>query len=66
MLRAHIPEKFRPRSAVTFDIGNSGKGLVIGPEEHAKLCAARRESLLRLRAAHEAGEQPLAPVLIDA
>ncbi len=28
-------------------------------------CAARQESLLRLRAAHDAGEQPLMPVRLE-
>jgi hypothetical protein len=64
MLRAHIPEKFQRRSAVRVEVGGSGRGLVIGPEEHAKLCAARRESLLRLRAAYEVGNQPL-PVRLE-
>ncbi len=39
--------------------------LVIGPEEHAQLCAARKAGLLRLKAAHEAGEQPIKPVLVE-
>ena len=36
--------------------------LVIGPAEQQELIAARRASLLRLKAAHESDEQPIMPI----
>ena len=66
MLRAHMPEKFKRDAKAQVNVNaQGGNVLVIGPEEHAALCAARRESLLRLQAAHEKGEQPLKPMLLD-
>jgi len=65
MLRAHLPDRFKRDNyggSVNVSTGPGSHVLVIGPEEQQQLITARRESLLRLRAAHEQEEQPIMPI----
>lgn len=65
MLRAHLPDRFKRDNhgaKVNVHTGPGSQVLVIGPAEQQELIAARRASLLRLKAAHEQDQQPIRPI----